>query len=491
MTRGANRVDSFWSMEFWAEGMTYALGQAYRADGPWPGFKTQYHATLTYETNGEPGMRVEMVRTNPDGPIQGGGGLPLAAPQKPINVVSGKYAWNETQPGAGLVAGYGSATPAMGTVNDRSMALWLLPPGIYKAAVKAGADAKVTKDANQTVLTYPCTVAIGCPVGMNVKVTLNSKNQPDKVETRLDNAVLGDVVSEFAFTEYADRNDAKKTGRSEVLFPGHIVQKIGGFPVLDIRVTETDTDNPYVTMPVPDNVHKAGAASPAANPQASVNVLNVGEGVYYLMGPSHHSVLVEFAEYVALIECPVSDARALAVLEAARKTVHQKPLRYVIATHHHFDHLAGLRACAAQPGVTVLVHGAGTKAYLDKIWTNPRTIRPDIYAKTNRKATIEAIVEKRELSDSTNALQLYHVQNDHADSMLLAYFPRQKTLMQADFWNPPAVVGTPIPPANRDTKVLIEAIQRLKLDVAQLTPVHGRVVTIFDLQAAAGPRGPR
>jgi hypothetical protein len=88
MIRGSSRQDTLWSIEYWGEGMTYAFGQSYKADGPWPGFKTQYHATLTYNAQGEPGMRVELSRTNPDAPIQGGGGLPLVAPQQQIQVAA-------------------------------------------------------------------------------------------------------------------------------------------------------------------------------------------------------------------------------------------------------------------------------------------------------------------------------------------------------------------------------------------------------------------
>ena len=57
-----------------------------------------------------PAMRVDVTRSNPDGLIQGGGGLPLAAPQRQIQVVSGKFAWNESVPGAGFTAGT-TATP--------------------------------------------------------------------------------------------------------------------------------------------------------------------------------------------------------------------------------------------------------------------------------------------------------------------------------------------------------------------------------------------
>ena len=35
---------------------------------------------------------------------------------------------------------------------------------------------------------------------------------------------------------------------------GHIVQKRGGVTISDLTITETNTYNPYVIMPVPDNV---------------------------------------------------------------------------------------------------------------------------------------------------------------------------------------------------------------------------------------------
>jgi glyoxylase-like metal-dependent hydrolase (beta-lactamase superfamily II) len=193
--------------------------------------------------------------------------------------------------------------------------------------------------------------------------------------------------------------------------------------------------------------------------------------------------LVEFNDYVTLIECPLNDDRALAVLDAVKKVVPNKPLRYVVATHHHFDHTGGLRACAST-GATILVQGAA-KPYFEKVWAQPYSIRPDAYAKANRQPVVEAVGDKRVLTDSMNALELYHIQNDHADTMLLGYLPKQKVLIEVDLWNPPPA-GTPNPAPGRDIQVLWDTIQRMKLDVQQITPMHGRLVTLADLRTAAG-----
>src|SRR5216684_7261739 len=76
MIRGPQRIDAINTMEVWGTGYNYNFGQAYRPDGPWPAFKIAYHASYSYRT---PAVRLDITRSNPDGPLQGGG-LPLAAP---------------------------------------------------------------------------------------------------------------------------------------------------------------------------------------------------------------------------------------------------------------------------------------------------------------------------------------------------------------------------------------------------------------------------
>src|SRR5262249_124475 len=151
---------------------------------------------------------------------------------------SGKLAWNESEPGAGLVPGAGTATPQPAAVNDRLLQLWTTPYGVVKAAMKAGANTKVSVERGATVVTFPT-------VGTTMKATLDSKNLVERVETRSDNPVLGNIVTETTYSDYKDLTEAK----SDVLFPTHIIQKQGGFPVLDLTIIKTDTNNPYVIFP--------------------------------------------------------------------------------------------------------------------------------------------------------------------------------------------------------------------------------------------------
>jgi glyoxylase-like metal-dependent hydrolase (beta-lactamase superfamily II) len=436
---------------------------------PWPAFKTTFHVSLSYAV---PAMRLDMMRSNPEGVVQGGGGLPLAAPQRLIQVVSGQFAWNESAPGGGFAPGT-TATPAPGAVNERLLQLWSTPFGALKMAERAGADAKVTKEGGATVIIFPLSGALG---NITAKVTLNAKNQVERVETRGDNPVLGDTVTETTYSDYQDLGEIK----TDVMFPSRIVQKQGGYPVIDLTITKADANNPYVVFPVPGSAEKA----PQAQPPVKVESQKVGDGVWYLTGGTHHSVAVEFKNYVALVECPLNDERALAVIDAVKKTIPNKPIRYVVNSHNHFDHSGGLRACVAE-GATILTDTAN-KPYYEKVWAMPHTLNPDRLAKTPKKPVIEAVGDKRVLSDGTQTLELYHLQgSNHTDTMLIGYLPKQKVLIEADVYNP-APANAPALPPTKENVNLNDNIKRLKLDVQQITPLHGRLVTIADLKKVIG-----
>jgi hypothetical protein len=243
MLRSVKRIDALNYIEYWATGTGYAPSPQDKPDGPRPAFKVTYHAGIGFPF---PAMRVDVTSSNPDGPIQGGGGLPLGAPQRQIQVVNGDIAWNESEPGAGLVPGEGVATLAPGAANDRLLQIWLTPYGAMKAAIKAGAEVKLTEEKGTTVLTFPFS-------GTTMKVTVNEKKLVDRV-----GITRGDTVTEATYSKYDDYGDEK----SGTMFPGHIVIKQGGFPIFDLTTTKDEPNNPYLIFPVPENIKKASAQSP-------------------------------------------------------------------------------------------------------------------------------------------------------------------------------------------------------------------------------------
>lgn len=237
-------VDVINTMEIWGSGITYGPAQSNKPGESWQAFKTEYHAALGYNP---PAMRVELTRTISGSPAPGD-----ATPQHTIETVRDTYAWDESEIGAGLIPGKGTATPELDTVNYRLLQLWVLPYGVIKAAVAAGEKTRISNENGVTVITFPLN---GRLAGVTVKATLDAENEIAKVETQSDNPALSGLVTETEYSAYADHGEIA----TDVKSPGHIVRKQNGHPVLDIQVKMLDANNPYLVFPVPENVKNAAA----------------------------------------------------------------------------------------------------------------------------------------------------------------------------------------------------------------------------------------
>jgi len=225
-------IDIVNTMEFQGSGTSESAGRA---------VKTEYHVALGYNP---PAMRVEMTRTGPDG----------GAAQHVIHTVRENYAWDESEMGAGLVPGKGTATPAIAALQERLLELWTLPYGVIKAALAAGEKTTVSTEGGATVMTFPLS---GPLAGITVKATLGSNNLVTRVETRPDNPARVNLATQTEYSNYADRGEVL----TDIKSPGHIVRRQGGRTLLDMEVKAWESNDPYLVFPVPPNVKAAATAN--------------------------------------------------------------------------------------------------------------------------------------------------------------------------------------------------------------------------------------
>src|SRR5207237_253386 len=424
----------------------------------WPPVTVKnYTGSINYDTGS---MRVELLREMGAVMPRGGGG-PFFGEQRQIQLVSGNYAWNVLAPAANAPAPQAQANPD-GQL-ERMLALWSTPQGFVKAAM---ANKATTKNANGGT-------EVSFTVGGKYKMTgiINPKGQVDKVTTWIDNPIVGDMPVVTTYTGYKDF--------SGVMFPSHIVQTQDGFPSLDITVSSV-TANPSVEITVPENVRTF------TPPPVRVDSKQMGEGVYYLTGGTHHSLVVEMKDHIVVVDLPNNVARASAVIAKAKELVPNKPIRYVVTSHHHWDHLGGIRM-AMNEGATIVTHQSN-KAFLERVAKTPHTINPDPEATSKKPAKIQTVGDKFVLTDGNRTIELHLLKGyEHAGDMLVVYLPKEKLLAEPDAFTPPPQAGTPlIRTAVPYAKALYDNIQRLKLDVQVITPFHGnRTTDVAELGRAA------
>ena len=347
-----------------------------------------------------------------------------------------------------------------------SLDFYITPWGFLKGAAANNATVSRRKvdGKNYTVLTWSPTVKAPSGKSYVINGYVNDQNIVDRVETWLGENIMGDMHILATYTGWKDFGG--------VTAPSRIVQTRGGWPFFEVNVTAAKANPPDVATLVPPPASAggrggAGGGAPPAPAPLVVTSEKLGDGLYRLTtGPgSYDSVIVEFKDYIMMLEAGQSEARALAYVAETKKLIPNKPIRYVMNTHPHSDHTGGLPVLVAE-GATVITQ-KNNVAFLEKTLNTPRTLLNDTLARNPRKAKIEAVAEKKVYSDGTRTVEMYHVSPvPHSNGLMIAFIPREKILFQGDF----SVI--PGEPANDHVKALVPILEKLNIDFDRYINVH-------------------
>lgn len=444
------------TLRFTASGNGSTFGQAWQPAFAWP--KLNY-ATLSRSFDYEnAALREDFARSRAE--PTGGGATPLMGQgeTKATGFVRGDFAWNP----AGNAA---AAAPV--ALHQRVHDLWTSPHGAVKAALRYGATATTRSEDGKPF----DVVSFRVPERFAATLWIGADGLVERIDSTMPHPVLGDTPLTTRYSDWRDHGGVK--------FPGRIRQSQGGFEVFDLQVTEVQA-NPALDIAVPDNVRSFSER---------VTVEKAAEGVWFLAGGSHNSVAIEMADQLIVVESPLYDGRAAAVLAEARKLAPGKPVRTVINSHHHFDHAGGLRAAAAE-GAT-LVTSAQAKPYFERVFANPNRVAPDRLANAGATPRVVGVDGKLVIADAQRTVEIHELQGSiHAQGFLLVWLPKERLLIEADAYTP-GPPGSPPPAVPNENNVnLVDNIERLKLPVDRILPLHSRIAPMAELYAMTGRKAP-
>jgi glyoxylase-like metal-dependent hydrolase (beta-lactamase superfamily II) len=449
---GASRVQTVKTIVIEGEGTQGNLGQDMTPEATGQTFQVSTYRRAVDVAGGR--ARTELTRT-PNFQYFAG-----QMPQKQVQGVDGEVGYN--------VAANGTATRTPNVVaSDRRVEIYHHPVTSVRAALDPGSTVSNPRTEDGQSL-----VDVRTANGVMFTLAIDGGTKlPARVISTSDNTNLGDVVVETSFAEYQDVGGLQ--------LPTRLTTRTDDITTADVRVTKQAVDGEAGDLAAPSAA--ASAAPMTGPPPATVTVEELAPRIWYLAGQSHHSVLVEFDDHLTLIEAPQNDARTLAVIAKAREIRPNKPLTELVVSHHHFDHTGGVRAAMSE-GLTVITHENAAE-FLEEAGKRPHTVVPDALAKNPKPVNVEGVDGERVLMDKTMTVNLYAIEGSpHSDSMLVAYFPRERLLVEVDVFTPGAAVAPYAPN-------LLENIRKRNLRVDRIVPLHGKVVPFAELVKAVPAAG--
>jgi hypothetical protein len=475
------------SIQYAGDGFVAKVGEQYNLTDGWPQVQvTDWTRTVDYDG--------KYTRVDYD-QKQGGAHV--------TNVLNGNFAWDmKGDTPVPLTRMYLDGVPY---VDMRQLEIALTPHGCIKAGL-AATDAKAIRqpivgpsDFGLSAFGQWVTIVSFSYGKYRVNCTINDKNLVELTGTWIPNPVYGDMTYEMRYTLYKDYNG--------VMFPGLIHVHQGdprinpGENYFQIYTKDVKPNLVVDKIPVPEVVREA-----KPDP-VKVDTQKLADHVWLLGGGPMNSVLVEFKDFVAVVEAPQNEARSLAVIDEVHKLVPGKMIRYVVNTNHHMEYAGGLRTYFSQ-GTTVVTHELNKDYYVAILFSPfPRTLAPDrmtifnpMYMISRRPPPIQTVggttmMGGTVISDDERQMQIWHVQDmayeegetylkipgpslargNHSADMLMVYLPKEKILINADLYVPPEPGAKPTPPT-AGMRTLYLNMKKLKLDVAQHVSIVGRRV---------------
>ena len=220
----------------------------------------------------------------------------------------------------------------------------------------------------------------------------------------------------------------------------------------------------------------AAPASAQNAPAVSTKKVEGTDNVYIFRYGNHQSMFVVTSQGVIATD-PISYLRPAKPYIDAIKAVTDKPIKYVVYSHHHYDHIAGGRPFK-DLGAVFVAHRRTKERLLELKKQNALladVVRPD-----------QVVDDKKTLKLGDSTLELIYVGRNHSDNSLVMRLPKEKLVFVVDFAPIEAVQFRNIPD-NASPLEYIESLKKLDtLDWDRMIPGHpyagGRLGTKKDVE---------
>ena len=258
---------------------------------------------------------------------------------------------------------------------------------------------------------------------------------PLRLSTTADDPIFGPVQSSAHYSSWQDVGSVVVPAQLEYRVDGDIIRREQRNEFTAVMGGARDRPSYTVARSEPmfvrgwDRAHSyirriALAVAPmATDVSRPVEFSEVGDGVYQVLGSSHHNLVIEVEDGLVVVDAPLSPSRQEAVLEALEERWPEKPVRHLILSHHHYDHSGGLVTYAAA-GIPITMHSLNRELFFDA------------FVRQGLDPEINGVGAEAHLEIGGRAIGLYEIPTVHAEGMLGVYIADERMFFMVDIYSP-------------------------------------------------------
>lgn len=327
---------------------------------------------------------------------------------------------------------------------------------------------------------------------------------PSKAQTMEDDSVYGDTLWEVYYTDWENVNGIQVPKHLSHFLNGRAIHEqtrsaIALLPSIDEALFDIPSE---LSSQLDARLYAWGQRSSQyfgrflltgipfdidQGTTATVFIKQIAPQLFFAQGVTHHSLIMQMQDYLIVLEPPLYNERSQAVLEVIKKTWPDKPVKYIVATHFHNDHIGGLRAYV-EAGATLIV-GKALKEHFETMLEANHSVYPDALQRHPRETHIITVSPDKPLviSDGKQTLRLFDLPNSHAQVTLIPYIENAKLAFIADLYSP-ELFPAPIPSLFSGwAQDLYDGLKDKDLDIQWLAGTHGGIASyaqfVQDVQA--------
>jgi glyoxylase-like metal-dependent hydrolase (beta-lactamase superfamily II) len=202
--------------------------------------------------------------------------------------------------------------------------------------------------------------------------------------------------------------------------------------------------------------------------------VTVLRGIDWTDGVTHNSIMIEMEDYLIIWEASLHENFSEWMIRSAKRRYPDKPIKYLVLSHHHLDHNGGARPFVAE-GIDIIVPvGPGYEAYFDRMLEPNSPYLNDRLHRHPRRANIIRVDDTFTLKDGRREFTLYNIKDsDHAPALLVAFVPDVGLIINTDLWNTNEKLGAK--PLGRQQE-LLNVVERWKIKPVYSASGHGPIV---------------